>query len=155
MKVIPSDVRKIVCSLVLARRQQNAPYSVSFLRSCRLRNDPQIYRLVLEHGDFGIHNMTIDMTANGPKVTSLFDWETGHIIPALLSDTEVAVVRDLRADGQGNIQVLRLLEDDTAEDIARFEMWAKTYVDVSHSFTALGHLNYFSIAGAFQVRSRV
>lgn len=34
-----------------------------------------LYRLVLEHGDFGIHNMSITMDANGqPLVTSLYDW---------------------------------------------------------------------------------
>ena len=35
-----------------------------------------LYRLVLEHGDFGVHNMSITLDANGrPLVTSLYDWE--------------------------------------------------------------------------------
>ena len=42
---------------------------------------PSLYRLVLEHGDFGIHNMSITLDANGqPLVTSLFDWEAGCIL---------------------------------------------------------------------------
>jgi len=89
-------------------------------------DDPQIYRLVLEHNDFGVHNMTIDLTANGPKVTSVFDWEAGTVVPALLSDTQVWVACKLRADGQGGVQILAM--DDTYENA---EMWAKTYVDAS------------------------
>ncbi|KAJ8125508.1 hypothetical protein O1611_g8131 [Lasiodiplodia mahajangana] len=44
-----------------------------------------LYRLVLEHGDFGIHNMSIEIGTGQPRVTSLFDWETGYIVPAILS----------------------------------------------------------------------
>jgi hypothetical protein len=41
-------------------------------------DENSLYRLVLEHGDFGIHNMSITMDDNGlPFVTSLYDWETG------------------------------------------------------------------------------
>ena len=37
-------------------------------------SDGSLYRLVLEHGDFGIHNMSIMIDANGqPLVTSLYD----------------------------------------------------------------------------------
>jgi hypothetical protein len=43
-----------------------------------------LYRLVLEHDDFGIHNMTI--ASSIPKVTLLYDWETAHVVPAILSD---------------------------------------------------------------------
>ncbi|KXT05085.1 hypothetical protein AC578_7553 [Pseudocercospora eumusae] len=47
-----------------------------------------LYRLVLDHGDFGIHNMNID---ESPRITSLFDWETGCIVPAILRDTNLSV----------------------------------------------------------------
>ena len=51
-----------------------------------------LYHLVLEHSDFGIHNISITMDANGqPLVTSLYDWETGCIVPAILSDPLMAV----------------------------------------------------------------
>jgi hypothetical protein len=37
-----------------------------------------LYRLVLDHGDSGIHNMSITMDANGKfAVTALYDRETG------------------------------------------------------------------------------
>lgn len=45
-----------------------------------------LYRLVMEHGDFGIHNMSITLDANSlPLVTSMDDWQTGYILPAILS----------------------------------------------------------------------
>lgn len=51
-----------------------------------------LYRLVLEHGDFGIHNTSISRDADGdPLVTSLYDWETACIVPVLLSDPLVAL----------------------------------------------------------------
>ncbi len=50
-------------------------------------HEAALYRLVLDHGDFGIHNMSIATDAGGrPHITSLYDWETGCILPALLSD---------------------------------------------------------------------
>ncbi|KAL2832152.1 hypothetical protein BDW59DRAFT_157613 [Aspergillus cavernicola] len=53
--------------------------------------DQSLYRLVLEHGNFGIHNTTITKEADGePLVASLYDWETGCFIPALQSDPLVA-----------------------------------------------------------------
>ena len=53
-----------------------------------------LYRLVLEHGNFGIHNSSIAMDSNGqPLVTSLCDWETGCIAPAILSDLLIVVYR--------------------------------------------------------------
>jgi hypothetical protein len=55
-------------------------------------DEPSLCRLVLEHGDFGIHNMSIAVESNGqPLVTSLYDWETGCIVPAILSDPSMTV----------------------------------------------------------------
>ncbi|KAJ6591173.1 hypothetical protein DFH09DRAFT_1420151 [Mycena vulgaris] len=42
------------------------------------------YRLVLEHGNFGIHNMSVT-EANTRIVTSVHARETGHIVPASCS----------------------------------------------------------------------
>ena len=37
---------------------------------------PSLYRLGLEHGDFGIHNMSITLDAKvQPLVASLYDWD--------------------------------------------------------------------------------
>ena len=41
--------------------------------------DDSLYHFVLEHGDYGIHNMSIIPEVQ--TVTSLYDWETGHIVP--------------------------------------------------------------------------
>ena len=42
--------------------------------------EASLYRLVLEHGDFGIYNTTITKQESGePLLTSLFDWETACI----------------------------------------------------------------------------
>ena len=55
-----------------------------------------LYRFILEHGDFGIHNMSITEDANSlPLVTSVYDWETACIVPAILSDPSMAVEVDL------------------------------------------------------------
>lgn len=72
--------------------------------------------------------MTIVETPNGPHVTSLYDWGLGHVVPALLSDTEVALPCDLRAIGNGHVEVLRLGEDDSPEV---WNTWAKTYAEAS------------------------
>ncbi|VTO86860.1 unnamed protein product [Fusarium graminearum] len=55
------------------------PLSKSLLRAVPfiLQDTPDrsLYRLVLEHGDYGIHNTTIAKQQNGePIITSLFDW---------------------------------------------------------------------------------
>jgi hypothetical protein len=53
----------------------------------------RLYLHVLEHGDYGIHNTSISTLPDGsPLVTSLFDWETACIAPALLADPLVAVI---------------------------------------------------------------
>lgn len=95
-------------------------------------NDTSLYRLVLEHGDFGIHNMSITMDANKqPLVTSLFDWETGCIVPAILSDPLMAVWVDLVTDENATPSFTRVPDDATLDDRVQYMAWAKQY------FTAL------------------
>ena len=44
----------------------------------------------------GIYNLSITENANGlPLVTSVYDWETACIVPAILSDPLTAVEVDL------------------------------------------------------------
>lgn len=92
-----------------------------------------LYRLVLEHGDFGIHNTTISVDADGkPVVTSLFDWETGCIVPALLSDPLVAVSPvDLIAGVDGEPAVTRIPGDATRSDLETYTRWSQHYLKVS------------------------
>lgn len=90
-----------------------------------------LYRLVLEYGDYGIHNMSITKDTSGqPLITSLFDWETGCIVPALLSDPEMAVHMDLNVDEEGAPTFYRLHGDETTEYLATAMDWAQQYVKV-------------------------
>ncbi|KAL8781353.1 MAG: hypothetical protein Q9213_006042 [Squamulea squamosa] len=83
-----------------------------------------LYRLVLEHGDFGIHNASITTNVNGgPLVTSLYDWETACIVPALLSDPLVAVYPiDLIAGEAGEPCVTRIPQTLTATNLETYAM---------------------------------
>ena len=93
------------------------------------------YRLVLDHWDFGIHNMSITTDVNGqPLVTSIYDWETGCIMPALLSDLLMMVAVDLRVDENGAPSITRVDEDTSPEDRARYMTWAKQYFKVRPYF---------------------
>ena len=91
-----------------------------------------LYRLVLEHGDFGIHNTSIVMGTDGrPCVTSLYDWETGCVAPAILSDPLVAVSPvDLIVDEKGRPAITRIPDGTTAKESAEYVDWAKQYTDV-------------------------
>ncbi|KAL9079297.1 MAG: hypothetical protein Q9157_001820 [Trypethelium eluteriae] len=89
---------------------------------------PTIYRLVLDHGDFGIHNMSI--TADDYRVTSVFDWETGCIVPAILSDPLMAVVVDLVTDEAAAPSVIRVPTDTTSNEHVKYMAWATQHIDV-------------------------
>jgi hypothetical protein len=93
--------------------------------------DGWLYRPVLEHGDFGIHNMSIAVDAGGkPLITSLYDWETGCIVPALLADPEMAVAVDLTADENGQPRITRVGSDETAEYRDEYIKYADFYLTV-------------------------
>lgn len=85
-----------------------------------------LYRLVLNHGDFGIHNMSIKIDTSGqPLVTSLYDWETGCIVPAILSDPLMAVIVDLVTDENATPSITRVPHDATPGDLAEYMTWAR------------------------------
>ena len=91
-----------------------------------------LYRHVLEHGDFGIHNTTIRTDESGlPQVSSLFDWETGCIVPAVLLDPLVAAGPvNLIVDELGNPAVTRIPEYATGDDLQQYSIWARQYLEV-------------------------
>lgn len=90
-----------------------------------------LYRFVLDHGDFGIHNMLIAMDKNNqPLVTSLFDWETGHIVPAILSDPLMAVTVDLVAGEDAAPSLTRLPDTATADLLEETSTWSRQYFKV-------------------------
>ena len=97
------------------------------------RMDGSLYRLVLEHGDFGIHNASITKDANGePLITSAYDWETATIAPALLSDPLVAVSVDLTTNERGEPCVTRIDENPTSMELEEYAGWARHYIKVNH-----------------------
>ncbi len=93
-------------------------------------NQDSLYRLVLEHGDFGIHNMSITTDAGQPLVTSLFDWEVAIIVPALLSDPLMAVWVDLVTDENAAPSYIRIPKDSTPEDHVDYMAWTRQYCKV-------------------------
>ncbi|KAJ7459733.1 hypothetical protein FB451DRAFT_1141530 [Mycena latifolia] len=88
-----------------------------------------LYRLVLEHGDFGIHNMTI-VDSDTPTVTSLYDWETGYIVPALLSDPQMSIGLDFDLNSDGCPILSGPIEGSTTEYLAEYEEYAKHYFKI-------------------------
>jgi hypothetical protein len=109
----------------------------SFLRALPSILPPEVaegrlYRHVLEHGDYGIHNTSISTLPEGsPLVTSLFDWETACIAPALLADPLVAVSPvDLVTDEDGKPSVARFPPEETQLDLDLYETWSRRYIEV-------------------------
>jgi hypothetical protein len=109
--------------------------------------EESLYRLVLEHGDFGIHNTSIARGEDGggqPRVTSLYDWETGCIAPALLSDPLVAAGPvDLTIDSNAEPAVTRMPKAVTATELEAYAGWARRYSEVSglhYSIPSIDHL---------------
>ncbi|KLU91849.1 hypothetical protein MAPG_10798 [Magnaporthiopsis poae ATCC 64411] len=91
-----------------------------------------LYRLVLDHGDFGIHNMSITTNAadGNPSVTSLYDWETGCIVPAILSDPGMAVIVDLVTDENAAPSITRVPSDATPSEHVEYMEWTRHYFQV-------------------------
>ncbi|KAG6362093.1 hypothetical protein INS49_010322 [Diaporthe citri] len=55
-------------------------------------DDEVLYRLVLQHDDFGLHSISVDVDEAGElSLTSVYDWETGCIIPVILSEIEFSI----------------------------------------------------------------
>lgn len=94
-------------------------------------DDDALYRLVVEHGDFGIHNMTITSHPHVPTVTSVFDWETACIVPALLSDPAMAVEVDLVLDEEANPKVTRTPDNVPDEQQNLYTTWTNRYFEVA------------------------
>ncbi|TQS33396.1 hypothetical protein Golomagni_06261, partial [Golovinomyces magnicellulatus] len=89
-----------------------------------------LFRLVLEHGDFGIHNMSITRDADSsPTITSIYDLETACITPAILSDPLMAVIVDLVTDKNANPSITRVEDDETPTELEEYQTWAKQYIE--------------------------
>ncbi|KAJ7186727.1 hypothetical protein C8R46DRAFT_278713 [Mycena filopes] len=86
--------------------------------------DKFFYRLVLDHGDFGIHNMNI---TNLATVTSLYDWESAEIVPALFSEPQMSVYVDLELNADGVPAICRTWEGITEGETAECLRYAEHY----------------------------
>jgi hypothetical protein len=99
-------------------------------------SDVDLYRFVPEHDDFAAHNITIQVFYDDPaEVTSLFDWERGYIVPAILADPMVQVsVGDkllfLEVNGSGEPGLGRIPDGATDDELSLYQGWAKRYVEV-------------------------
>ncbi|KAJ7639871.1 hypothetical protein DFH06DRAFT_1335274 [Mycena polygramma] len=87
------------------------------------------YHLVLEHDDFGIHNMSITDEWN---VTSVFDWDTAHIVPAILSDPQLVLWGELSVDEEGVPIVTG--EELCDEEALYLQGYAKHHHQVNNTF---------------------
>jgi len=93
--------------------------------------DQDLYHLVLEHGDVGTHDMlTVFDESGNPNITSLFDWETGCVVPTLLSDPLMAVPVDLVLDYDGEPSYARDCLEDMEADHERYRAWTAYYHQV-------------------------
>lgn len=93
-----------------------------------------LYRLVLEHGDFGIHNMSITTDKDGqPLVTSLYDWETGCVVPAILSDPLMAVEIDLMAGEDAGPSLTRVSSSSEPSTRVQYMEYSKQYFEALFS----------------------
>jgi len=71
------------------------------------------------------------MDGNGlPLVTSLYDWETGCIVPAILSDPSMAVTVDLVTNEKAVPSITRVSDDKTPDELAQYMSWATQYFKV-------------------------
>jgi len=102
-------------------------------------NNNKLYRHVLEHGDFGIHNTSIAIDMQGqPFVTSLYDWETGNIVPAILSDPKVAAGPVDLSAGENGKAIVTLQPPDTGPDnLAVYASWARQYIEVCFRYNRI------------------
>ncbi|KAI6783965.1 uncharacterized protein J7T54_001841 [Emericellopsis cladophorae] len=100
-------------------------------RSTTRLSEEKMYRFVLDHGDFGVHNMTIDKDeTRQPYVTSVYDWEGGSVVPAILSEPKMVTTVDLVIDGRGKPSISRWGDGDTPNKMAQYRRWTKHYYKV-------------------------
>lgn len=103
------------------------------------------YRLVIDHGDYGMWNMTSTIDEDEkPLITSIFGWDTSTVVPAIFSDLKLSVEIDLVADHYGNPAVTRLPPDASAAKLAQYKVWSRQYITVS-SIPSVRRQKYISL----------
>lgn len=125
------DEREKVGSTALAARQsllRALPYIMPAENV-----EASLYRFVIDHNDFGFHNVTAIMDERGDIIiTSLFDWECADIVPALLSNPELSVMSSIimKPDEDGRASLTTMSEEF---DQGIYHMYSWFYHKVSFS----------------------
>lgn len=113
---------------IAAAAKQSFLHLIPHIIPQEVADKPILYRLVLDHCDFGIHNMSI--TTDEYTITSVFDWETGCIVPAILSDPLMAVGVDLVTDMNAAPSITRVPSYVTPDECVSYMEWATRYFNV-------------------------
>lgn len=95
--------------------------------------DEVLYRLVLQSDDYGIHNMSIFVNEKGQlSVTSVYDWETGCIVPIVLSEIEFAIAGcDLTIDENGEPSVhIRSSSESAPKQRVKNQQYSAKFLEV-------------------------
>lgn len=93
-----------------------------------------LYRFVLDHGDFGMHNMTVALDKDSmPQITSVYDWEGGSVVPAILSEPKMVTTVDLVIDEDGEASISRWGDGDTPDKMSQYWTWTDEYYKVSQA----------------------
>ena len=67
-------------------------------------------------------------------MTSLYEWETGCIAPAILFNPLMVMTVDLVTDENAAPSITRVLDDATPDDHAQYMIWTRQYFMVRPSF---------------------
>jgi hypothetical protein len=90
----------------------------------------QLYRLVLEHGDYGIHNMDIFQEKNVALATGLHGWDKAYIVPAILADLDVQTNVKVTIDEESGMTAYTdLPEYLLPTDMVHMAPWADQYFE--------------------------
>jgi len=95
--------------------------------------DEVLYRLFLQSDDYGVHNMSIFVDETGQlSVTSVYDWESGCIVPIILSEIEFAIAGcDLNIDENGEPSVnVRSSLKSTPEQRVKNQQYSAKFLEV-------------------------
>lgn len=97
-------------------------------------DDDELYRLVLQHDDFGVHNMSVFVDEDGRlTITSVYDWEDGCIVPILLSEFRFRISGcdlDVEEDGTATVNTIRTEAERGKEQRAQNQAYSEFLLQV-------------------------
>ena len=95
-----------------------------------------LYRPVLQHDDFGIHNLlNLVSGAVETKITSVFDWETACIVPFALSEIVFFIAGCTLTTDEGGKPSAQARSElaSRPEEQAKNQEYSAEFLKVSHS----------------------